>query len=403
MDVAAGEQVGARGERLRRVLGEDDLVVVRRRTVEAEQAEPVDVELDRPLEARRYSTSPSRELRERPLPLDELPLGRHLGAMLRVEQERVRVAEHRVGRPGALSVSARHSTGLRPALGHVAERDDLSARRAGRCPRAPRAARRRFRARPRSSAATRTTPVREVLEQVGARQHRLGLAVACDDDGVRSRGRSLKTWSTVSRGRRRRAAAASRPRPPRRARPGCGRPVEEHALVQRADHVRERLDRRVADDRELRDPVALHQLDRAPSFWCGSQTTRSGTPFSACLNASTCSTGRRGAVPLEEAVLEHPVVVVDLREVAAAAVGDRRQDCRSGPNRFADLEHREDGRAARAAGEDAPPRVRAVASSGTCRGRRPARTRPPPTGRSSPGRCPCRSPRRGTDGPAPPE
>ena len=38
--------------------------------------------------------------------------------------------------------------------------------------------------------------------------------------------------------------------------------VEQPALVQRADHVGERLDGRVADDRELRDPVALHQLDR---------------------------------------------------------------------------------------------------------------------------------------------
>ena len=38
--------------------------------------------------------------------------------------------------------------------------------------------------------------------------------------------------------------------------------VEELALLQRADDVRERVDRLVADDRELRDPVALHRVDR---------------------------------------------------------------------------------------------------------------------------------------------
>ena len=39
-------------------------------------------------------------------------------------------------------------------------------------------------------------------------------------------------------------------------------PLEQAALAHGADHVGERLDRLVPDDRDLRDAVALHQLDR---------------------------------------------------------------------------------------------------------------------------------------------
>ena len=58
------------------------------------------------------------------------------------------------------------------------------------------------------------------------------------------------------------------------------------------------------------------------------------------------------AVALEEAVLEHPVVVVDLREVAATTVGNRGQDRLPGPVAPRRFEHCEDRRPARAAGED---------------------------------------------------
>ena len=51
-------------------------------------------------------------------------------------------------------------------------------------------------------------------------------------------------------------------------------------------------------------------------------------------------------------MLEHPVVVEELREIAAAAVGDRGQDRRLGAEPLRGLEHREHRRPARAAGED---------------------------------------------------
>ena len=38
--------------------------------------------------------------------------------------------------------------------------------------------------------------------------------------------------------------------------------VEQGAVLQRADHVRERRDLAVADDGQLRDRVALHHVDR---------------------------------------------------------------------------------------------------------------------------------------------
>ena len=121
------------------------------------------------------------------------------------------------------------------------------------------------------------------------------------------------------------------------------------SLVDRADDVGQLLERLVADDRELRDPVALHQLDRGARPSCGRRRRRD--PGTSPSPARTTSHGRRRRAPLEEAVLEHPVVVVELREVRAAAVGEGHQDRRPGAEPLRELERRPRGRAARAARE----------------------------------------------------
>ena len=130
--------------------------------------------------------------------------------------------------------------------------------------------------------------------------------------------------------------------------------LEQPALPDRADDVREGLGRRVADDRDLRDAVALHELDGLvrPSGGTRSSTS-SGSRALRALERQHLLDRRLGRVPLQEPVLEEPVVVVDLREVAAAAVGNQRDDRRVGAEARGHLQHRPDGGAARAADEHA--------------------------------------------------
>jgi len=123
VDVSSGEDVrSGAGELLGRVLREDDAVVVSRRAVEAEQAPAAEVELDRRCERAQVLEVGVRELRERPLALDELPLGRLLRTRVRVEQEGVGVAHH--GQGSCVADELEALDGLRPALGDVAEGDD---------------------------------------------------------------------------------------------------------------------------------------------------------------------------------------------------------------------------------------------------------------------------------------
>ena len=98
--------------------------------------------------------------------------------------------------------------------------------------------------------------------------------------------------------------------------------------MQRADHVGERLGRLRAHHRQLRDRVALHQLDRLADLVVGLDRDQLGQPRAPCLACSTSSTVGAGAVALEEAVLEHVVVVEELGQVGAAAVGDQGDDRR---------------------------------------------------------------------------
>ena len=95
-------------------------------------------------------------------------------------------------------------------------------------------------------------------------------------------------------------------------------------------------------------------------------------------------------------MLEHPVVVEELREVRAARVGqDRRAPARRRRGRARSRARpRPSSRTSRR--RAAPPRARAGARRGTSRGRRRAPTRRRRRGPSSRARCPCRSPRRGT-------
>ena len=62
----------------------------------------------------------------------------------------------------------------------------------------------------------------------------------------------------------------------------------------------------------------------SPTFWCAEIVTSAGS-VAAVLRAQHLVDRRQRRLPLEEAVLEHPVVVVELREVVAAGVGDHRQ------------------------------------------------------------------------------
>ena len=128
--------------------------------------------------------------------------------------------------------------------------------------------------------------------------------------------RSAKTWSTRVAHVDGAGAAAASPGDLLAERVRVAEDaVEQAALVQRADHVGERLGRRVADDRELRDPVALHQLDRRAELLVRLADDEVGQRRRrACLYASTCST-------------------VSARRRAARGSRARASSCRRRPSR----------------------------------------------------------------------
>src|SRR5215211_5312085 len=118
----------------------------------------------------------------------------------------------------------------------------------------------------------------------------------------------------------------------------------------------------VAHDRDLRDAVALHEVDRAADLLLGldqHEVGHGGLLLALEREHLLDRRGRRG--PIDESMLAEPVVVVELREVATTRVGDQRDHCRLGPVPLRDLEGGPDRRAARAADEQAlltgePPR-----------------------------------------------
>ena len=90
----------------------------------------------------------------------------------------------------------------------------------------------------------------------------------------------------------------------------------------------------------------------APTFSCEPMVTRSGTSWSARRNGAPPRRGRRRR-PLEEAVLDHPVVVVELRQVGAPGVREHHEDARLGAEPLRHLHPGPRRRARRAADEQA--------------------------------------------------
>ena len=81
------------------------------------------------------------------------------------------------------------------------------------------------------------------------------------------------------------------------------------------------------DDGQLGDPVALHELDGGADLLVRLADDEVGrSAIVGVLEREHLVDRRQRAATLEQAVLEHPVVVEELREVAAAAVGDRGED-----------------------------------------------------------------------------
>jgi hypothetical protein len=122
VDVSARKHVGTgSGEGIRWILGQHDGFVVGRHRVEAEEAQSVEVDLDRRLERANVVDFRGRELRNAPVALCQLPLGRDLGAGVRVEQKGVGVSQHHSGIHVPQQLEA--LGGLWAALGHVPECD----------------------------------------------------------------------------------------------------------------------------------------------------------------------------------------------------------------------------------------------------------------------------------------
>ena len=169
--------------------------------------------------------------------------------------------------------------------------------------------------------------------------------------------------------------------------------IEQRAVLQRPDHVGQRRHVAVADDRQLRDRVALHHADRLRHLLVRGDRDERGRV--SRLGSEQLAHRRRGGRALEEAVLDHPVVVEELREIRPPRVRQDRQHLRVGAERLRVAQRRGDRRARRASDQQPllaghAPRCEervAIGDAGSIRRR--------PSGRSSPATCPCRSPRRG--------
>ena len=188
--------------------------------------------------------------------------------------------------------------------------------------------------------------VREPLEHVGPGQH-ADRRVAVGDEHGRARlqvvvdvveaAHRLDDGQRIAHelGRRRleRAAAVAH------------RAVEQRALVHAAEHLA------VVDHRQLRDRVALQQRDRVGDRLLRADAHERG--HLARARRHELAGGRRARRVVEHAVDEHPVVVEDLREVGAAAVGEDHEHRLVGRQLLGDAQRGVQRHAARGADQDA--------------------------------------------------
>ena len=99
-------------------------------------------------------------------------------------------------------------------------------------------------------------------------------------------------------------------------------------------------------------PVALHRVDgRADLLVRPDRDEVRHLVADRAAEAEDLLDGGRRSRPLEEAVLDHPVVVVELRQVRAARVREHHQDASVGAETLRDLDPGPRGRARRAADE----------------------------------------------------
>src|SRR4051812_11492002 len=114
--------------------------------------------------------------------------------------------------------------------------------------------------------------------------------------------------------------------------------VEHRPLLNAADDVADAPRLAVLDDRDLRDAVSLHRLDRRTHGLSFRYDDEPGSPFAVLHDVEH---GRVHRIALEIAVLTHPLVVVDLREVRASGIREEHDDDRVAIELLRDLERRE--------------------------------------------------------------
>ena len=110
----------------------------------------------------------------------------------------------------------------------------------------------------------------------------------------------------------------------------------------------------MSDDRDLRDPEPVHEIHRLAHLPVRCDGDELGGLAIGCLQLESeyLLDRRRGRSALDDPVFPEPVVVVELREVAATPVRDERYDGAFGPVALSHFQHGPYGRAARPAHEE---------------------------------------------------
>ena len=149
---------------------------------------------------------------------------------------------------------------------------------------------------------------------------------------------------------------------------------------------------------ELRDAVLVQQPHHVAHAAEAVDLEQIGRLLLLVLVRQQVADGPGGAA-LEEAVLGHPGVVEDLRQIRAAAVGEDHRDHRIWRRGRAPPRAPRGARCRRSRRRGCPRCAPAVAWRGTSRGRKRSCSDRPPTGRRSTARSPPRRPPRGTASP----